>query len=51
MMRLLRHLQHWLGGTGPRLVVADFVPDSHAIRLWADTFPLGSTGCRNRAKL
>ena len=39
MMRLLRHLQHWLGGTGPRLVVADFVPDSHAIRLWADTFP------------
>jgi hypothetical protein len=38
-MRLLRHLQHWLGGTGPRLVVADFVPDSHAIRLWADTFP------------
>jgi transposase-like protein DUF772 len=38
-MRLLRHLQHWLGGTGPRLQVADFVPDSHPIRLWADSFP------------
>ena len=38
-MRLLRQLQHWLGGTGPSLVVADFVPDSHPIRLWADTFP------------
>ena len=38
-MRLLRHLQHWLGGTGPSLEVADFVPDSHPIRLWADTFP------------
>ena len=38
-MRLFRHLQHWLGGTGPRIQVADFVPDSHPIRLWADTFP------------
>lgn len=38
-MRLLRHLQHWLGGTGPRILVADFVPDAHPIRLWADTFP------------
>jgi Transposase domain (DUF772) len=38
-MRLLRHLQHWLGGTGPRIQVADLVPDSHPIRLWADTFP------------
>jgi Transposase domain (DUF772) len=38
-MRLFRHLQHWLGGTGPNLEVADFVPDSHPIRLWADTFP------------
>jgi hypothetical protein len=37
-MHLLRHLQHWLGGTGPRILVADFVPDSHPIRLWADTF-------------
>ena len=38
-MRLIHHLQHWLGGAGPRLQVADFVPDSHPIRLWADTFP------------
>lgn len=35
-MRLIRHLQHWLGGAGPRFQVADFVPDSHPIRLWAD---------------
>ena len=38
-MRFLRHLQHWLGGTDPSLDVAEFVPDSHPIRLWADTFP------------
>ncbi len=38
-MRLFRHLQHWLGGFGPCLQVTDFVPDSHPIRLWADTFP------------
>ena len=38
-MHLLRHLQHWLGGTAPRIQVTDFVPDSHPIRLWADTFP------------
>lgn len=38
-MRLIRHLQHWLGGAGPHLQVADFVPDSHPIRLWAKTFP------------
>jgi hypothetical protein len=38
-MRLVRYLQHWLSGIGPRLHVADFVPDSHPIRQWADTFP------------
>jgi hypothetical protein len=38
-MRLFRHLQHWLSGRGPRLHVADFVPESHPIRQWADTFP------------
>ena len=38
-MRLLHHLQHWLRGHGPRLHVADFVPESHPIRQWADTFP------------
>jgi hypothetical protein len=38
-MRLFRHLQHWLSGQGPRLHVADFVPETHPIRQWADTFP------------
>jgi hypothetical protein len=38
-MRLLRHLQHWLTGTGGPLRVVDFVPESHPIRQWADTFP------------
>ena len=38
-MRLLRHLQHWLTGPGRPLVVADFVPETHPVRQWADTFP------------
>ena len=38
-MRLLRHLQHWLRGPGRPLVVADFVPETHLLRQWADTFP------------
>ena len=38
-MRFVRYLQHWLSGQGPCLQVADFVPDSHPIRQWADTFP------------
>ena len=38
-MRLFRHLQHWVSGQGPRLHVADFVPATHPIRQWADTFP------------
>src|SRR5215475_12038481 len=38
-MRLVRYLQHWLAGRGPRLQVADFVPDTHPIRQWAETFP------------
>jgi hypothetical protein len=38
-MRLLRHLQHWLTGTGRPLIVADFVPETHPLRQWADTFP------------
>jgi hypothetical protein len=37
-MRLLRHLQHWLNGSGPRLQVADVVPKTPSIRRWADTF-------------
>src|SRR5437879_7603028 len=38
-MGLVRYLQHWLSGTGAPLHVADFVPDPHPIRQWADTFP------------
>src|SRR5215475_10972463 len=38
-MRLVRYLQHWLGGAGPCLHVTDFVPDTHPMRQWADTFP------------
>jgi hypothetical protein len=38
-MGILRHLQHWLSGQGPQLRTAEFVPETHAIRLWADTFP------------
>ena len=38
-MRLVHYLQHWLHGTGTRLQVADFVPDSHPLRPWAATFP------------
>jgi hypothetical protein len=38
-MRLIRHLQHWLGGSEPGLRVADVVPKTNAIRQWSDTFP------------
>jgi hypothetical protein len=38
-MRLLRHLQHWLRGSGPQLQVAEVVPKTNAIRQWTDTFP------------
>jgi hypothetical protein len=38
-MRLLRHLQHWLTGQGLPIVVAEFVPETHPLRQWADTFP------------
>jgi hypothetical protein len=38
-MSILRHLQHWLLGRGPQLLTAEFVPETHAIRLWTDTFP------------
>jgi hypothetical protein len=36
---LLRDLQHWLSGRGPCLQVADFVPDTHPLRQWAETLP------------
>ena len=38
-MGILRHLQHWFIGHGPHLQTAEFVPERHPIRLWADTFP------------
>jgi hypothetical protein len=38
-MRILRHLQYWLTGGGPHIQVADFVPETHPVRQWADTFP------------
>jgi hypothetical protein len=38
-LRLWRSLQHWLRGTGRPLSVAAFVPETHSLRQWADTFP------------
>jgi hypothetical protein len=38
-MGLLRYLQHWLTGPGRSLAVAEFVPETHPLRQWADTFP------------
>lgn len=38
-MALLRSLQHWLTRRGPCFKVADFVPETHPLRQWADTFP------------
>lgn len=38
-MGILHHLQHWFTGRGPHLLTAEFVPETHPIRLWADTFP------------
>ena len=38
-MKLFRYLQHGLTGRGQCLQVADFVPESHPIRQWAETCP------------
>jgi hypothetical protein len=38
-MRFVRQLQHGLSGPGTPLHVIDFVPKTHPIRQWADTFP------------
>jgi transposase, IS5 family len=38
-MQILRFLQLWLTGGGPCLQVADFVPATHPLRQWAETFP------------
>lgn len=41
-MGILNYLQHWLTERGPRLLTAKFIPETHPIRLWADTFPWDS---------
>ena len=38
-MGILHYLQHRIGGRGPSIQTAEFVPPNHPIRLWADTFP------------
>jgi hypothetical protein len=38
-MKRFRSLQHWLIGRGPCLQVADFVPETHPLRQWAETLP------------
>jgi hypothetical protein len=47
-MRVLRHLQQWLTGQGLHLAVAEFVPETHPLRQWADTFPWAALGRLNR---
>lgn len=37
-MKRFRYRQHGLTGRGPCLQVADFVPETHPIRPWAQTF-------------
>jgi hypothetical protein len=43
-MRLIRHLQHWLGGSGPHLQVADFAPKTHSIRQWTEWLAIQTAG-------
>ena len=38
-MRTLRQLRHWLTDRGQRIPVSDFVPPTHPLRQWSDTFP------------
>jgi hypothetical protein len=38
-MRLVHFLQQWWSGTGTRRHVTDWVPASHPLRQWAETFP------------
>jgi Transposase domain (DUF772) len=38
-MPILRYLQLWLRGGGACRQVADFVPATHPLRQWAETFP------------
>ena len=43
-MNLLHHLQHWITGRGLKIAVGEFVPESHPLRQWADTFPWVALG-------
>jgi len=38
-MGIRRYLQHWFAGRGFYLQTAEFVPETHPVRQWADTFP------------
>ena len=38
-MGLVRYLQHMVRGRRSAPASADFVPDPHPLRQWADTFP------------
>ena len=38
-MSTLRQLRHWVTGRGKRISVSDFVPPTHPLRQWSDTFP------------
>ena len=38
-MGIRRYLQHWFTGRGFSLQTTEFVPETHPIRQWADTFP------------
>jgi hypothetical protein len=38
-MKLFRYLQHWLSGREPCLQTAEFVPETHPLRQWADMLP------------
>ena len=47
-MRLVRYLQYWLSGSGTPLQVTDFVPKTHPIRQWADTFDFQKPAAQQR---
>lgn len=38
-MGTIRQLRHWLKGQGSRINVCEFVPQTHPLQQWADTFP------------
>jgi Transposase domain (DUF772) len=38
-MGIRRYLPHWFTGRGFSLQTTEFVPETHPIRQWADTFP------------